>query len=160
MNCTTCDSPLESGALFCANCGARVTPTSSAAMPTVVLPPSSGAPVQTAAPQSYAPQQPYMPPAVPQPGIYTTPTPPTSTAATVSLICGVLAYFALPLIGAIIAVVAGHMGRNEIRNSGGQIGGSGFATAGLILGYVQLALLVVGCIFFALLLVIGSATSS
>jgi hypothetical protein len=71
-----------------------------------------------------------------------------------------LAYFALPLIGAIIAVVAGHMGRNEIRNSNGQIGGSGFATAGLILGYVQLGLLVLGCILFALLLVIGSATSS
>jgi uncharacterized protein DUF4190 len=143
MNCTTCDSPLEPGALFCANCGARVTPPSSAAMSTVVLSPGESPTAtlaQPATPQSYAPQQPYMPPAVPQPGIYTTPTPPTSTAATVSLIAGILAYVFLPVIAAIVAVVAGHMARKEIRNSGGQIGGSGMALAGLILGYVQIGL--------------------
>jgi hypothetical protein len=72
----------------------------------------------------------------------------------------VLAYFFLPLIGAIIAVVAGHMARKEISNSGGQIGGGGMALAGLILGYVQLALLFLGCVLFAFLLIIGSATSS
>jgi hypothetical protein len=81
-----------------------------------------------------------MPPAVPSQGVYTTPTPPTSTAATVSLVFGILAYVVLPVIGAIIAVVAGHMARKEIRNSGGQIGGGGMATAGLVLGYIQLAL--------------------
>jgi hypothetical protein len=148
MNCTTCDAPLESGAMFCANCGARVTPASSAAMPTVVLPPGdttqtqSSAPQPYAPPQSYAPPQPYMPPVAPQQGAYAVAAPPTSTTATVSLIFGVLAYVFLPLIGAIIAVVAGHMARKEIRNSGGQIGGSGMATAGLVLGYIQIALTV------------------
>ena len=158
MNCTTCDAPLEPGALFCANCGARVTPTSSAATPTVVLPPSGAAPPQPSAPQPYVPPQPYMPPTAPQQGAYTmAATPPTSTAATVSLVCGVLAYVFLPVIGAIIAVVAGHMARKEIRNSGGQIGGSGMATAGLVLGYIQIALTVlticaiIGIAFLSLL---------
>jgi hypothetical protein len=82
-----------------------------------------------------------MPPAAPQQGgVYTVPTPPTSTAATVSLVFGILAYVFLPVIAAIIAVVAGHMARKEIRNSGGQIGGSGMATAGLVLGYIQIGL--------------------
>ena len=162
MNCTTCDSPLEAGALFGANCGARVPPPSSAAMPTVVLPPGEGAPAapaQSAMPQPYAPPQPYMPPGVPQQAIYTAATPPTSTAATVSLIFGILAYVFLPVVAAIIAVVAGHMARKEIRNSGGQIGGSGMATAGLVLGYIQLALTILAIcaiIAIAFLSLLGS----
>jgi Domain of unknown function (DUF4190) len=136
MNCTTCDSPLEPDALFCANCGTRVAQASSAATPTVVLPPNSTAPSQP-----YTPLQPYMPPAMPQQMTYSV-APPTSTAATVSLVFGILAYVVLPIIGAIVAVVAGHMARKEIRNSNGQIGGSGMATAGLVLGYIQIALTV------------------
>ncbi len=141
MNCTTCDTPLEPGALFCANCGARVTPAPSAAVPTVVLSPSDTTPSQPSAPQPYAPPQPYMPPAAPPATAYTVATAPTSTAATISLVFGILSYVVLPLIGAIVAVVAGHMARKEIRNSGGQIGGSGMATAGLVLGYIHIALI-------------------
>ncbi len=66
---------------------------------------------------------------------------PTSTAATVSLIFGILSYLALPVLGPIVAIVAGHMAKNEIRRSNGQLGGSGMATAGLVLGYVQIVLL-------------------
>ena len=157
MNCTTCDSPLEPGALFCANCGARVTPTSSVAGPTVMLPPDGGAPAQPSTPQPYAPPQPqpYMPPAVSQQPAYAMATPPTSTAATVSLVFGILAYVVLPVIAAIIAVVAGHMARREIRNSGGQIGGSGMATAGLVLGYIQIALTILA---ICAIIVIGFLT--
>jgi len=46
----------------------------------------------------------------------------------------------LPLVGAIVAVVTGHMARRDIRRTGE--GGSGLAVAGLILGYVHLALFV------------------
>jgi hypothetical protein len=150
MNCTTCDTPLESGLLFCPNCGARVAPASSAAVPTIVLPPGAGEPQptasqpyppQSATPQSYTPE-PYMPPSIPQQSTFTVTSPPNSGAATVSLIFGILAYIFLPFIGAIIAVIAGHMARNEIRASGGRLGGNGLATAGLVLGYVQIALLV------------------
>src|SRR5262245_13623691 len=138
MNCTTCDSPLEAGALFCANCGARVAPTAGAANPTIVLSPGDGAPAQPATPQAPLPPQPYAPAAAPLAAGQPTASVPTSTAATVSLVFGILAYVFLPVIAAIIAVVAGHMARKEIRNSGGQIGGSGMAMAGLVLGYVQI----------------------
>ena len=63
-------------------------------------------------------------------------------SAVVSLIFGILCWLPiLPFIGAIVAVIAGHMARNEIRAAEGRVGGAGMAKAGLILGYVQLALI-------------------
>jgi hypothetical protein len=48
-------------------------------------------------------------------------------------------------LGSLAAVVLGHLARGEIRRSGGRIGGTGLATAGLVLGYLGLAItLVIG----------------
>ncbi len=49
----------------------------------------------------------------------------------------------LPLIGPIAAIIAGHMAKKEIKASAGTVGGNGMATAGLIMGYIMLALIVV-----------------
>ncbi|MBE0411710.1 MAG: DUF4190 domain-containing protein [Anaerolineales bacterium] len=68
----------------------------------------------------------------------------SSTLAIVSLVAGILSWFLLPLIGSIVAVVTGHMAKREIRESLGKLSGDGMATAGLILGYVQLALIILG----------------
>jgi len=48
-----------------------------------------------------------------------TPLPRTSTMAIVSLITGILAYVMLPFVGAIAAVITGHLAKKEIRESGG-----------------------------------------
>ena len=65
----------------------------------------------------------------------------TSGAAIASMVFGILAWVALPLLGAILAVVLGHVARAEIRRAPpGSIGGDGMAVAGLVLGYVHLAL--------------------
>ena len=45
---------------------------------------------------------------------------------------------------AIPAVICGHIARSKIRKSGGALGGTGIATAGLILGYIALVLGVMG----------------
>jgi hypothetical protein len=79
----------------------------------------------------------------------------TSTLAIVSLVTGILCWFLLPLIGAIIAVVTGHMAKNEIRQSNGLITGEGMATAGLVLGYIHLGLSVIGLCILAILLAVG-----
>ncbi len=85
-----------------------------------------------------------------------TPGPPpaglTSNLATVSLVAGVLGWTLLPLVGSVVAVITGHMAKNEIRKSGGQIAGDGLATAGLVLGYLNLGLSVIGFCSFALFL--------
>lgn len=64
----------------------------------------------------------------------------TSTLAIVSLVAGILGWIGLLGIGPIVAIVTGHMAKSEIRRSGGTLGGDGLATAGLVLGYLNLAL--------------------
>jgi hypothetical protein len=63
----------------------------------------------------------------------------TSTLAIISLIGGITGWTVLPFLGAIVAVITGHMAQSEIKKSGGMITGKGMATAGLILGYLAIA---------------------
>ena len=80
--------------------------------------------------------------------------PPNSSMAVISLVSGILGWTILPVLGSIVAIVTGHMAKNEIRESNGRIGGDGLATAGLILGYLSLGLGLIGlCIglFFLVL---------
>ena len=86
----------------------------------------------------------------------------TSTYAILSLAFGLMAWLMAPLLGAIVAVVCGHLARAEIRRAHGAIEGDGMAMAGLILGYLQIALaivfaLVVAIFFGGLVAVIASA---
>jgi Domain of unknown function (DUF4190) len=57
----------------------------------------------------------------------------TSAKARTSLVLGFLSFLIVP---GLAAIALGHMGRREIRKSGGRLKGSGLALAGLILGYV------------------------
>jgi hypothetical protein len=65
--------------------------------------------------------------------------PKSSTLALISLIGGITGFTVLPFLGAIVAVITGHMAHSEIKKSGGMITGKGMATAGLIMGYLVLA---------------------
>ena len=78
---------------------------------------------------------------------------PTSTLSLTSLIMGIIGWVILPIVGAIIAVITGHLARKEIRESNGLLGGEGMATAGLVLGYSNIALGICGCL--ALILIPG-----
>ncbi len=79
----------------------------------------------------------YRPPAEP---------PRTSSLALASLATGIAAWFIFPVFGAIAAVVTGFLAQDEIRNSNGRIVGSPYATAGLVLGWVQIGLIIVGAL--------------
>lgn len=76
----------------------------------------------------------------------------TSNFAIASLICGLLGWTILPLLGSIAAVITGHMARKEIRFHPG-MEGDGLAVAGLILGYSCLGLAVLS--FLAIFLFFG-----
>jgi hypothetical protein len=80
--------------------------------------------------------------------------PQTNTLAIVSLISGLVG-FVFWGVGAIVAVVTGHMAKKQIRESMGQQTGDGLATAGLILGYAEIALLVIGCLCYLAIVVFG-----
>jgi Domain of unknown function (DUF4190) len=62
----------------------------------------------------------------------------TSGKAIASLVCGFF-LFAFPL--SILAVIFGHLSVSEIRKRSGRLKGEGIAIAGLVLGYVGLAVI-------------------
>jgi hypothetical protein len=73
------------------------------------------------------------PPALPPP-------PQTSRLAISSLVLGILSLLCCYVFGGIPSVICGHMAKSRIRRSGGTLGGDGLATAGLITGYLGIAL--------------------
>ena len=80
----------------------------------------------------------------------------TSSLAVVSLVAGILSWVFVPLVGAIVAIVTGHMARSEIRREPERLEGDGMAIAGLILGYAQIVLTVLGILFIlAIILFFG-----
>jgi hypothetical protein len=69
--------------------------------------------------------------------------------ATASLVCGILGIITcIPLFG-LPAVICGHKANGRIKNSGGTMGGDGLALAGLITGYISMAMMVTIIPFFA-----------
>jgi len=71
-----------------------------------------------------------------------------SGLAIASMVSGLVGWTFLPFIGAVVAIITGHLAKKEIRDSGGAIGGDGMALAGLIMGYVQLGLILLAVICF------------
>ncbi len=66
----------------------------------------------------------------------------------VSLAAGVASFVILPVLGAVVAAITGHMARREIRRTGE--GGGSLALTGIILGYVHLALFLIGVVLLIL----------
>lgn len=75
---------------------------------------------------------------------------PTSTLAIISLIAGVLGFMGLPIVASIVAILTGYAARNETRSTPPKASGDGMATAGIVMGWIQIALAVVAiCCFIA-----------
>lgn len=118
-------------------------------MPPTIAPPGEG--VRTDAPSGQVPPgQPIPRPFSPVPErpvpLPTTPvqyapaTLETAPAATAALIFGILGLFCLGPIFGVIAIVLGVIARNHIAREPGRYGGSGLATAGVVLGIVDIVL--------------------
>jgi dihydroorotate dehydrogenase len=93
---------------------------------------------------------------------YTEPLP-TSTLSIVSLISGILGFTVFPVIGSIIAIITGYMARQETRTVPPTAAGDGMATAGIIMGYVGVGLVVIGiccALAFSLFTIIAAGTSA
>ena len=107
-------------------------------------------PQQPQYPQQQYPQQPQYPP-----GQYGQPPyqagPKTNGLAIASLILGILW---VCFVGSILALIFGYMARKQIKESGGTQQGDGMALAGIILGWIGVAFLVLDII-----LVITGATT-
>jgi type IV pilus assembly protein PilA len=71
----------------------------------------------------------------------------TSGKAIASLIMGILVF--IPF-SAVAAIILGHLALSEIRKSAGRLKGQGLATAGLVLGYAEVAIIPVILIIAAI----------
>ncbi len=127
-----------------------------------------GAPAQPDASYQQYPQYPggYVP-APPQYPSYTTPAYPgyyagpmpqsTNGMAIASLVCSISGFILFPFIGAVLGVIFGHIALKQIKASQEQ--GHGMAVAGLVMGYIQIALWVLFILFFVVLIAISSSTA-
>lgn len=83
----------------------------------------------------------------------------TSGTAIASLVLGISSWVAVPILGAIAAVICGHLARSEIRRMPPNVlEGDGMAIAGLILGYANLALFLLVAV--GMVLIFGVALSA
>ncbi len=96
-------------------------------------------------------QQPYVSQYAPGPGY--PPAGPTSGMAIASLVCSLLG------IG-LVGVILGHLALSEIKKSNGYTQGRGLAIAGLIIGYLQIAVAVIIVLFFIIAILVSPAGGS
>ncbi len=66
------------------------------------------------------------------------PSVPTNTMALTSMIAGIIGWTIAPLLGSLAAIITGHMAKRELREGMGRESGDGMATAGLVMGYLQI----------------------
>lgn len=162
MDCPACGAVNEGEAVYCYRCGNTLrsgTPHPQPATGQTVdlsrdysAPTAAGPLGSTSESSTGGGARVYQVPAVPTSAPYVvgpvSSTAQTSNLAVVALILGIVSWIFLPLLAAIGAVITGHMGRREIRESGGRLSGEGLATAGIVLGYLNIALAVI--VFVAL----------
>lgn len=98
-----------------------------------------------------AAQSPYAPPGTP--GAVYVPVR-TSGLAIASLVCGISGLFCMFLPG-IAAVICGHMALKQIADPNVRMEGRGMAIAGLVLGYLSVAIMVVWLIGIVFSILVG-----
>jgi uncharacterized protein DUF4190 len=79
--------------------------------------------------------------------MYAPAAPRLSAWALASMICGIVSIAGFQTVIAILAIIFGFIGRNEVKKSAGQIEGDGFALAGIVLGFISVG---IGIIIIAL----------
>ena len=82
----------------------------------------------------------------------------TSGKAIASLVLGIGGFVIFPFVLSILAIVFGHQAKREIAKRPG-LGGAGLATAGIVLGWIGVALVVLAVLFIVLVVAASTSTS-
>jgi SNF family Na+-dependent transporter len=82
---------------------------------------------------------------------------PSSTLAIISLVAGILGFTLFPLIASIVAIWTGYAARKETRSTPPTASGDGMATAGIVMGWIQIGLAVISicCMIIYFVVIIG-----
>ncbi len=84
----------------------------------------------------------------------------SSGKSTAALVLGILGLVLCPLICSVLALVFGYQARREIDGSGGTIGGRGNAIAGIVLGWIGIAIVAALLILIGIGLAVGESDFS
>jgi len=107
-------------------------------------PPNPTPDVAAPYPNTYAYPEPYpysyAAPCYYCPWVYAPPAPSLGTWALVSMICGAVSIVSFQSILAVLAIVFGFIGLNEVKKSQGTVEGRGFAIAGIVTGFISIGL--------------------
>ena len=99
------------------------------------------------------------PPAAPPPPPPAAPygggAPTSSGKAVAALVLGILGLVSCGPLAAIPAIIVGRSAQREIDASGGMLTGRGLASAGVVLGWIEIGLMVLGALAVALLFAFG-----
>ncbi len=103
------------------------------------------------------PPPPPPPPRPPLPPPAWGPRPPdTDGQAIAALVCAIGSFFVVPFVPAVVAVALASSSRQRIAQSGGRLKGESLCTAATIIGWINIALCVLGGIFILVLLIAWS----
>ena len=83
----------------------------------------------------------------------------SSGKSTAALVTGILGLVICPPIFSVLALVLGYQSRREIDASGGRMGGRGNATAGVVLGWIGIALMAIVIVLIVIGALAGESTS-
>ena len=158
MFCPECGAPNEEDSIFCGNCGAPLDPDGVPAAEGEENPAEGpvdeldvDASEEAAGEETVAAEERSLTPAPPKPppppAVDYTTSPQTSGMAIASLVMGIVGWTLLPLVGSILAIVFGYAARRDIRSRPDELTGEGMAIAGLVLGWLMVALSVIGLCF-------------
>lgn len=95
----------------------------------------------------------WYPPAPPRP-------PSVNPMAIVSLVLGIVGVTGCWCLAGIPAIVVGYRAKREIEESDGRQQGEGFATAGIVLGWLTTAVSLLGLLAFIALVWVGATVGS
>ena len=139
MKCAVCNMDIPEGETQCSICGAKVTNIDG-----TVIPATSDTAVPGTIKISVTEGD--------SSASVNNPAGKTSVLSIISLATGILSFIAIPLLGAVAAIITGYIALSEIKKSGGVLAGRNYAKIGLILGYISLTL-----VFFLVLMLFLSA---
>jgi Domain of unknown function (DUF4190) len=149
--CLSCGKLVSSDDRFCISCGCDLrsapTPGFSGAVSASAFGGLSAASGQISVPAPY-----------PAPGPLAAPyyrVKKTDDMAIISLICALASFFVLPFIPAVAALILGFMARDRIRKDPAGLEGEGFATAGIIIGLLNVIIVVAVFIVLVILSISG-----
>ena len=102
----------------------------------------------------------YTPPPPPPPGTGGYAAPQTNPKALWAMILGILGIVSCGVLAGIPALILGNSAQKEIAQSGGAQTGEGMAKAGVIMGWIAVALAVLGIVVIIILAATGALTSN